>query len=99
MSDHKPSDHILDEFLAKHRVKVSIREFGGLLGSLRESMAAEALPPRERVEDEVREALEDLGITAYPTSARNDAEEPIGVETVAGHVTGYVLALLRRDAS
>jgi hypothetical protein len=50
---------------------------------------------REAVEDEVREALEDLGIIAFPTSAANDAEEPLDIECVVGHVAGYVLALLR----
>lgn len=37
----------LDEFLGKHRVKVSIREYGGLLGSLRKAFGAEATPTRD----------------------------------------------------
>ena len=53
---------------------------------------------RDAVEEEVREALQDLGIIAFPTSARNDAEEPLDLECVVGHVAGYVMALLR-DAS
>lgn len=49
---------------------------------------------REAVEGEVREALQDLGIVAYPTSARNDAEEPLDIECVVGHVAGFILPLV-----
>jgi hypothetical protein len=52
---------------------------------------------REALEDAVQEALESLGIIGYPTSARNDAEEPIGIETVTGQVAGYVAALVREE--
>jgi hypothetical protein len=46
-ASHVPSDYILDEFLGKHGVKVSIREFGALLTQLRAAFAAEATVDRE----------------------------------------------------
>lgn len=41
MSDHRPADHILDEFLGKHGVRVTVGEFTKVLRDMRGSIAEE----------------------------------------------------------
>lgn len=41
MTDYKPADHILDEFLGKHGVRVTVGEFIEVLSELRAAHNAE----------------------------------------------------------
>lgn len=59
-ADHKPADQVLDEFLGKRKVKVSIREFGRLMIDLRASFTAEAEPLiRANVAAEIYEKIDE----------------------------------------
>jgi hypothetical protein len=61
---HVPSDHVLDEFLGKHNIKVSIRELGRLMIDLRASFTDEAEPLiRTNVAAEIYEKINERAVT------------------------------------